>query len=506
VSGVVIAGAGPVGLMLACELGRTGLDVTVLDPLERRSERSPGVAINAACVEALDQRGLMEEIREDCFILPAVHFSLIFLDMTKQDDASEDAYMVPQSRVEELLENRAVSLGVDIRRGHGLVGLTQDRTGVTAAVRGPDGDYSLRGAYLVGCDGRHSTVRDLLGVTMTGTESPGCHGIVADVDISGDPTAMSGKHVGAYISDDGGIYTGAPSGPGLLRVMTVEYDRISSDHDTPVTADELEASVKRLTGAGLGACRPLWTSRFTDAIKVAERYRTGRVFLAGDAAHTIFPLNGFGLSTGIADAVNLGWKLAADLEGWAPPGLLDTYHRERHPVGAAACRTVRAQAEIVHPPERVGPMRDLLTDLLQFDDVQRYLIRLVSDLAVRYPLAESSSSPAHALLGARLPSLTLTLAEGTATVAEILRSGLGVLLDLSAGAADLSAAKDWPDRLTVVTAEPTAQIPASAVLVRPDGHVAWVRTGESDDRLLREQLVRWFGEAAQLSTPEGEAV
>lgn len=505
-SGVVIAGAGPVGLMLACELGRTGLSVTVLDPLERRSERSPGVAINAACVEALDQRGLMEEIREDCFILPAVHFSLIFLDMSKQDDAAEDAYMVPQSRVEEILESRALSLGVDIRRGHGLVDLVQDGTGVTATVRGPDGDYSLRGVYLVGCDGKHSTVRDLLGVEMTGTEDLSCHGIVADVDISDGLPAMSGNHLGAYISDDGGIYTGAPAGPGLLRVMTVEYDRNPSDHDTPVTTDELNATVKRLTGAGLGTCRPLWMSRFTDAIKIAERYRVGRVFLAGDAAHTIFPLNGFGLSTGIADAVNLGWKLAADLKGWAPPELLGTYHRERHPVGEAACRTVRAQAELVHPPERVGPMRNLLTDLLQFDDVQRYLIRLVSDLAVRYRFAESASSPAHALLGARLPQLTLTLAGGTATVPEILRPGLGVLLDLSGGAADLSAAKAWPDRLTVVTAEPTARIPASAVLLRPDGHVAWVRTGESDDRLLHEELVRWFGEAAQLSPSEGESV
>jgi len=176
VSGVIIAGAGPVGLMLAGELGRSGLSVTVLDPLERRSERSPGVAVNAACVEALDQRGLMEEIREDCFILPAVHFSLIFLDMSKGDDASEDAYMVPQSRVEEILENRAVSLGVDIRRGHRLVGLTQDRAEVTATVRGPDGEYALSGAYLVGCDGKHSTVRGLLGVGMTGTEDPSCHG------------------------------------------------------------------------------------------------------------------------------------------------------------------------------------------------------------------------------------------------------------------------------------------------------------------------------------------
>ena len=503
-SGVIIAGAGPVGLMLAGELGRSGLSVTVLDPLERRSERSPGVAVNAACVEALDQRGLMEEIREDCFILPAVHFSLIFLDMSKGDDASEDAYMVPQSRVEEILENRAVSLGVDIRRGHRLVGLTQDRAEVTATVRGPDGEYALSGAYLVGCDGKHSTVRGLLGVGMTGTEDPSCHGIVGDVDISADPAAMSGKHIGAYISDDGGIYTGAPSGPGLLRVMTVEYDRISSDHDTPVTADELEAGVKRLTGAGLGACRPLWMSRFTDAIRLADRYRVGRVFLAGDAAHTIFPLNGFGLSTGIADAVNLGWKLAADLEGWAPPGLLDTYHRERHPVGDAACRTVRAQAELVHPPERVAPMRELLTDLLQYDDVQRHLIRLVSDLAVRYPSTTPESSSAHPLLGARLPRLTLTPADGTASVSEILRCGLGVLLDLSGGAADLSAAKDWPDRLTVVAAEPSERIPASAVLLRPDGHVAWVRTAESDDRLLRGELTRWFGAATRPSSAEGD--
>jgi 2-polyprenyl-6-methoxyphenol hydroxylase-like FAD-dependent oxidoreductase len=502
---VVIAGAGPVGLMLACELRLAGVPATVLEPLAQRSEKAPGVAINAACSEILDSRGLLDEIREDCFILPAVHFSLIFLNMAKQDGPHEDAYMVPQNRVEELLEDRAITLGVDIRRGHRLVGFTQDRAGVTSTVKGPDGDYSLRGSYLVGCDGGNSTVRNLLGIELTGTEDLDCYGIVGDVDISDDMTFMSGRHFGAYVSADGGVYTGAPAGPNLLRVMTVEFDRMPLDSSTPVTTDELQASVKRLTGAELGNCQPLWTSRFTNAIRLADRYRDGRVFLAGDAAHTMFPLNGFGLSTGIADAVNLGWKLAAELSGRAQPELLDSYHRERHPIGDAACRAVRAQAEIIYPPERVSPIREVLTNLLQFDDVQRYLIRLVAGLDVRYPF-ESGSSSTHPLLGNRLPHLTLGLADGgEATVSEILRSGHGVLLDLSEGSADVRLVDGWRDRVDVVTAKPTEDISASAVLLRPDGHIAWVRTTEADDQLLREDLRRWFGEPTGLSSSNGEA-
>jgi 2-polyprenyl-6-methoxyphenol hydroxylase-like FAD-dependent oxidoreductase len=490
---VVIAGAGPAGLMLACELGLAGIQATVIEPLPERSISSPGMAINSGCVEVLDQRGLMDAVRERALEFPSAHFSLLWLDLNRMKEQHASAFLVSQSWVEQVLEERATSLGADIRRGHEVRGLEQDESGVTALVHSADGDYQVRCRYLVGCDGENSTIRSLAGIGWTGTEDPACSGITGDVEV--ELTDLAADHLGAYVSSAGGIYTGAPIAPGILRVITIEYGASPPPRDTRVTAEEFHASIRRVTGTDLKSSEPRWLSRFGDAVRQAHRYRQGRVFLAGDAAHVLFPLNGLGLSTSVQDAVNLGWKLAANLQGWAPPGLLDSYQDERDPVGRQACRDVRAQAELLRTPERMAPLRALLGELLRFDDVQRYLIELVTGVDVRYSLGgpDQSTEP-HPLLGRRLPHITLTTGTGECAVASTLHAGRGVLLNLSGAAADAGDVSGWKDRIDVVAVQPAAQIAATAVLLRPDGHVAWVRTTSPDEAGLRTALTTWFGE------------
>jgi 2-polyprenyl-6-methoxyphenol hydroxylase-like FAD-dependent oxidoreductase len=492
-SSVVIAGAGPTGLMLACELGLAGAQVVVIEPLPERSPASPGMAVNSGFVETLDQRGLMDPIREETFVLPGAHFSLIWLDLTRLTEPHADAYLVPQSRVERLLEERALSLGAEIRRGHEVVSLDQDSTGVTAGVRARRGDYQLRGDYLVGCDGANSTVRSLVGIDFPGTDDPTCSGITGDVEV--ELADMVGEHFGAYVSETGAVYTGAPIGPGLLRVSTIEFGVDASILEAPVTPEEFFSAIKRITGVELNGREPRWLSRFGNTTRQATRYRADRVFLAGDAAHVLFPVNGLGLCTGVQDVVNLGWKLAADLHGWAPAGLLDTYEEERYLVGRQACRDVRAQAALMYPPDRVNPLREVIGELLQYDDVQRHLIEMVTGVGVRYPFEPTGPSVAepHPLLGRRLPNLVLRTAHGEGTVASTLYTGRGVLLDLSGGGSELADVSGWKDRVDVVTAEPMPEIAATALLLRPDGHTAWVGGADADGEGLLTALATWFG-------------
>jgi len=503
---VVVAGAGPTGLMLASELGLAGVPTVVIEPLPRPSPMAPGVAVNAGLVEQLDDRGLMDALREETFVLPAVHFALIWLDLTKQDEPHADAYMVPQDRLEQLLEDRAVELGVDIRRGHEVVGLDQGPDEVTVSVRSAAGEYRLPCSYLVGCDGKDSTVRALAGIGFPGIDDRDCAGIVADVEIDLDDTAP--ELFGAYLSSAGGVYMGAPSGPGRLRMMTLEWREPSPDRPAaagtgPVTAAELRAAVRRTTGRE-PSTEPLWLSRYEAAVRQADRYRAGRVFVAGDAAHVMVPLNGLAMSCAIQDAANLGWKLAAAVHGWAPPGLLDSYHDERHPAGSRVCRDVLAQVALLHPAQQVSPLREVIGELLRFDVVQRHLIETVTGLGVRYPMGAPSDPAAlsdptaqpHPLLGRRLPQVSLRRADGELHVPELLHAGRAVLLDLSGGAMPTADMTGWKDRVDLVVAEPTPDIPATAVLLRPDGHVAWAGSAGAEDEGLAAALSRWFGTPA----------
>jgi len=485
---VTVVGAGPVGLMLACELALADVETIVLERQPEPTGQSRGMAINAGVVELLTQRGLMDALRPYGMSWPRAHLAQLWLDPARLTERHENTFLLPQSALEQRLEEQAIKLGVDVRRGHRVVNVEQDGIGVAVDVETGTGGHRLRTSYLVGCDGPASTVRELAGIPFPGTELP-FHGLVGDLSVQ--PTDGLLQKLGAQMLG-GGLYAAAPAGPLVIRISTGEFDRSPADPDAPVTMAELRAAVLRLTGEPLDGGEPRWLARWNNATRLADRYRDRRVLLAGDAAHVHFPLGGQALSTGIEDAVNLGWKLAATVRGTAPDGLLDTYETERRPVGARACATTRAQSALMYPMDRVSPLRDLFNELIELDAVNEHLVKLVGGLDVRYPVRPDLADP-HPLLGRRLAAVPLTTVDGASTVAELLHRGRGVLLDLSGGSTKPDAT-GWADRVDTVAAEPTAEIDATALLLRPDGYVAWV--GADGRSALTEALGTWFGPAA----------
>ncbi|MFE7513900.1 FAD-dependent monooxygenase [Streptomyces sp. NPDC057540] len=481
---VIVVGAGPTGLMLACELGLAGAPVVVLDRLDAPDPHAPGQAVNAGVIALLEQRGLADALRGSGLPLPGAHFSLLWLHperLTAERPEVGTGLLVAQPRLTEVLERRARELGVDIRRGHEVTELRQSTGHVTLKLRTSAGDSTLRGSYVVAADGAGSTVRRLAGIEFPGSGWT-VSGIVGDV--SADFSELAVHHLGAHYLPSGGVYSGAPAGPGVLRVITTVFDTTPPSPSGPVAAEELQGEVEHLTGQPLPAREVLWARRFTSHSGNAERYRNGRVFLAGDAAHSFYPLGGLRLSTCLQDAVNLGWKLAADLAGWAPPGLLDTYHAERHPEGERARLALDAQLALMHPAARTAGARSLVADLARFDDVNRYLVELVTGVDLRYRLGADGTSGSAApdpALGGRVSG-----------AASLLHDGRGLLLvgEGDGGGEDgahARAAAAWADRVGVASAS-AAGAPGS-VLLRPDGHVVWAEGSGS----LEAALKNWFG-------------
>jgi 2-polyprenyl-6-methoxyphenol hydroxylase-like FAD-dependent oxidoreductase len=490
---VVIAGGGPTGLMLAAELGLAGVQSIVLDPAAGPRQESPSMAINTSTVELLSQRGLMDQLRKNSLILPRAHYALMWLDVASLKDQHEYSIVIDQSYVEEMLRKRAIELGADIRFCHEVVSLSQDETGVVVGVRSAAGEYEISGQYLAGCDGGNSMVRRLAGIGFPGTD-PTFYGIAGDVKV--DISDLVEGQIGAFTYPTGGVYTGGPLKPGTLRVVTAEFGVESPHSDEPVALDELLRQVHRLTGTVLKATEACWLTRYGNPTRNAECYRSGRIFLVGDAAHIFFPLGGLRLNACIQDAMNLGWKLAADVQGWAPPGLLDTYHRERHPVGQQLCTAAAAQVALLRTSEGVAELREIFGKLLQFDDVNQYLLELVTGLDVRYPMEYGGSrtgTAAQPLLGRRLSLCSLNAEHEQASVARALSAGRGVLIDLSGGLANVADARGWQDRVDVVTAESAKAIEATTVLIRPDGNVAWAGPAAAGDGGLRLALTTRFG-------------
>jgi 2-polyprenyl-6-methoxyphenol hydroxylase-like FAD-dependent oxidoreductase len=480
---VIVVGAGPVGLMLACELGLAGIQVIVVEQRSEPRADSPGAAINSTVVELLEQRGLMDSLRENGFEFPQAHFAHIWLDPTGLRERHEYTFIVPHSELIQRLAEHAGKLSVDIRRGWRIAGISQDDSGVVAEIQSADDSESIRGRYLVGCDGVDSTVRELAGIDFPGTESP-FYGVVGDfaVELPGELLDWLGAHQVPL-----GFCTIGPVGEGVLRIGTGEFGAESPEPDTPVTVDEVKGHMRRLTGVEADLGTPIWLSRWHHITRQADRYRAGRIFLAGDSAHVHFPLGGQALSTGIEDAVNLGWKIAADIAGWAPADLLDTYHEERHPVGARSCLTTQAQVALMRPMSEVGAIREIFTELVQLPEVNEYLVGMAGGFDVRYPLAGY-----HPLVGRRLPVATIRTATGPRAVTQSLTTGRGTLLDFTGAPADLSG---WVDRVDIVQAEPTPDIDVRALLLRPDGRVAWVDDGHAGEP-LNTAMHKWFGAPA----------
>ncbi|WP_228982046.1 rifampin monooxygenase [Streptomyces sp. DH12] len=473
---VLVVGAGPTGLMLACELRLAGVRVVVLEKLTEPTTQSRGRGLHARSVELTDQRGLL-----DRFLAVSEKFQVggLFGGIVKPwpdglDTAHPYGLATPQTVTERLLGERARELGAEVRRGCEVVGLDQDDDGVTVGLA--DGT-SLRSRYLVGCDGGRSAVRGLLGVGFPG-EPATVETLLGDMELTEDPATVAAVveevrrtqlRFGAVPDVDGqaGVYR-----------LVVPAEGVAEDRTAAPTPEEFRQRLRAVAGTDFGAHSPRWLSRFGDATRQAERYRVGRVLLAGDAAHVHPPTGGQGLNLGIQDAFNLGWKLAAEVGGRAPEGLLDTYHAERHPVGAAVLANTRAQMTLLGTGPGATALRELFAELMDFEEVNRYVTGMITAVDVRYDLGEG-----HELLGRRLRDVKLERGR----LYELMHDGRGILLDRTGR---LSAA-GWEDRVHhVVDAGGEPDVPA--LLLRPDGHVAWV--GEDGQGLL-DALSRWFGAA-----------
>ncbi|MGP4024500.1 rifampin monooxygenase [Actinomadura sp. 3N407] len=471
---VIVAGGGPTGMMLACELRLHGVHVLVVEKEAEPTRYVRSLGLHVRSIEVMDQRGLLERFLALGEQYPVGGF---FAAITapapdRLDTAHSYVLGIPQTTTDRLLAERATELGAEIRRGCELVGLSQDDDGVTVELA--DGTR-LRSRYLVGCDGGRSTVRKLLGVGFPGEPSR-VETLLGEMEVPEDTATVAA--VVAEVRKTQLRFGVGPFQDGVYRVV-VPAEGVAEDRSVPPTMEEFKQQLRRFAGTDFGVHSPRWLSRFGDATRLAERYRDGRVLLAGDAAHIHPPTGGQGLNLGIQDAFNLGWKLAAEVGGWAPEGLLDSYHTERRPVAADVLDNTRAQMQLMTPEPGPRAVRRLVSELMDFEEVNRYLIEKITAIAVRYDFGEG-----HELLGRRMRDVGLKRSR----LYELMHGGRGLLLDQTGR---LSVA-GWADRVDHA-ADVSEELDVPAALLRPDGHVAWV--GEDQQDLL-DHLPRWFGAAA----------
>ncbi|MEU9736701.1 rifampin monooxygenase [Streptomyces sp. NPDC048002] len=471
---VIVAGGGPTGLMLACELRLHGVRVVVLEKEPRPAAYVRALGLHVRSIEVMDQRGLLDRFLAHGTRYPVGGFFAAIPKPVPEglDTAHPYVLGIPQPVTDRLLAERAVELGAEVRRGSEVVGLSQDEHGVTAELA--DGTR-LGARYLVGCDGGRSTVRKLLGVGFPG-EPARVETLLGEMEVGVPPETVAA--VVAEVNRTQKRFGATPFGEvGVYRVV-VPAEGVAEDRAVPPTLDEFKRQLRAFAGTDLGVHAPRWLSRFGDATRQAERYRVGRVLLAGDAAHIHPPTGGQGLNLGIQDAFNLGWKLAAAVNGWAPEGLLDSYHDERHPVAADVLDNTRAQMELMSTEPGARAVRRLVSELMDIDEVNRYLIEKITAIGVRYDVGEGP-----ALLGRRLRDMPLK----GGRLYSLTHTGRGLLLD-STGRLSVAG---WDDRVDHVV-DTGEELDVPAVLLRPDGHVAWA--GDDQEELLA-RLAGWFGAA-----------
>ena len=497
---MIVAGGGPTGLMLACELRLPDVHVLVLEKEAEPTKVVRALGLHARSIEVMDQRGLLDRFLALGTRYPVGGFFAAIPKPSPERLDTAHAYVlgIPQPVTERLLTEHATELGAEIRRGCELVGLSQDEAGVTAELA--DGTQ-LRSRYLVGCDGGRSTVRKLLGVGFPGEPSR-VETLLGEMEVAAPPETVAAV-VAEVRKTQLRFGVGPPVGDGVCRVV-VPAAGVAEDRTVPPTLEEFRQQLRVTAGTDFGVHSPRWLSRFGDSTRLAESFRVGRVLLAGDAAHTHPPTGGQGLNLGVQDAFNLGWKLAAEIDGWAPAGLLDSYQAERRPVAADVLDNTRAQMELMSLEPGARAVRRLVSELMDFEEVNRYLIEKITAIGVRYDFGEGlssedlrprdraatlpSSPPPRSqppgLLGRRLRDVGLKRGR----LYELMHGGRGLLLDQTGR---LSVA-GWEDRVDHVV-DISEELDVPAVLLRPDGHVAWV--GEDQQDLLG-RLPTWFGAAA----------
>jgi 2-polyprenyl-6-methoxyphenol hydroxylase-like FAD-dependent oxidoreductase len=492
---VVIAGGGPTGLMLAGELALAGVDVVIV---ERRPSQdlagSRAGGLHSRTIEILDQRGIADRFLSEGQVAQTAGFAMIRLDISDFPTRHPYGLGLWQNHTERILAGWVSELKVPIRYGTEVTGFTQDDAGVDVQLS--DGQV-LRAEYLVGCDGGRSLIRKAAGIEFPGWD-PTISNLIAEVEMAEEPEwgirrdALGVHGIGRvqYEIRDGQVVYG---NEGPIRVMATEAQVGST---TEPTLSDLSEALIAVYGTDYGIHSPTWISRFTDMTRQAAAYRDRRVLLAGDAAHVHAPDGGQGLNTGVQDAVNLGWKLAQVVHRTSPESLLDTYHAERHPVAARVLRNTMAQVALRRPDERTKALHDTMAELLGMDEPRQRLAAEMSGLGIHYDLGEG-----HPLLGRRMPDLDLVTANGPLRVFTLLHDARPVLLNLSEpGGFDITS---WADRVRSIDAEyvGTWELPAlgavtapTAVLIRPDGYVAWV--GDQAQLGLADALTTWFGPPA----------
>ena len=508
---VIIVGAGPTGLMLAVELRLAGVRALVVERQPQLRDTPKAGGLSGQIVELLRYRGLLERFEAvSTEPIPALRlpFGGLHVDFTHLTPPPMQLLPLPQPRLERLLDELASELGAEIRRGHEVVGLSQDDTTVTAEVRGSAGQYLVTARHLVGCDGAQGRVRDMADIPFPGTTYPEIQRL-AQVTIpesvtvleNGDIEVAGVGRIGfGFTRTERGEFALGSTNPALMGLFTSEDETADYDDDDPMTLTELRDSIRRVLGVDLPLGEPIRLTRFTFHARQAERYRDGRILLAGDAAH-LFPSPGVALNAGMLDSVNLGWKLAAAIHGWAPAGLLDTYHEERHLAGERTLLHTQAQVALRRGYDPAAEaLRELFQELLVDEQPQRRVGALIAGTDIRYLPPDPTNH--HALIGTFAPDLTLRTGQGTTSLAKFMHAARPILLDLADRSDLRNVARDWQHRIEIHTAE-TARRSADALLIRPDAHIAWAATiDEPTDTAapaLREALSGWFGTPLKIS-------
>jgi 2-polyprenyl-6-methoxyphenol hydroxylase-like FAD-dependent oxidoreductase len=477
---VVIAGGGPTGLMLAAELTLAGVDVVVVERrVGQELEGSRARGLHARTIEVLDQRGIADRFLAEGQAVQVQSFAGVTLDISDFPTRHPYGLALMQHHFERILAGWVGELGVPVEHEREVTGFAQDDAGVDVQLA--EG-RSLRAGFLVGCDGGRSVVRKAAGIEFLGWD-PSVSSLIAEAQMREEPP-FGIRH------DENGTQAIGRLEDGRVGVVVTE--RYAGQSDEP-TLSELSRALVAVWGTDFGVHNPTWISRFTDMTRQAASYRKGRVLLAGDAAHVHYPVGGQGLNIGVQDAVNLGWKLAQVVRETSSEGLLDTYHAERHPVGARVLQHTMAQTALTRSDERIDAVRDILSELLTLDEPRKRLAGMISGLDIHYDLGQG-----HPLVGRRMPDLDLVTEGGPVRVFTLLHDARPVLLNLGEpGDLDITP---WADRVRLINANyvgawelpVVGPVPApSAVLIRPDGHVAWVE--DNTDEGLPAALATWFG-------------